>query len=129
PTYPFAAFIVFLCRRRVFGPPFARGMLFSFGAQQPYGSRRLIDFSSALSTSVPRRRCRFCLLVLFVRMWRRKPLWRFTFPFAVILKRFAAPRRVFILGMWDRSFLYFDTSIIDMCRPSRRADCSMTAMS
>src|SRR5207244_9802183 len=39
PTYPFACFMVFLWRRRVFGPPFARGMarLLSGGCRGDHG--------------------------------------------------------------------------------------------
>src|SRR5262249_5089050 len=91
------------CRRRVFGPPLARGMASPSGTcggrRQPYGSRRLMFFSSALSTRADWRRWRFRFVVMWVLMWRRKPRRRFTLPFAVNVKRFAAARLVFILGM------------------------------
>src|SRR5215470_554293 len=51
------------------------------------------------STTSDRRKFRFCLRVLVVRMWRKLALRRFSLPVPVILKRLAAPRFVFCLGM------------------------------
>ena len=45
------------------------------------------------------RRFRFRLVVLLVRIWLLKAEFRTIFPFLVILKRLAAPRFVFILGI------------------------------
>src|SRR4051794_17514037 len=47
--------------------------------------------------SRPRRRVR--TLDFFSRMWERKALRRMILPVPVILKRLAAPRSVFILGI------------------------------
>src|SRR3954447_25752801 len=47
--------------------------------------------------SRPRRRVR--TLDFFSRMWERKALRRMILPVPVILKRLAAPRSVFILGL------------------------------
>ena len=55
------------------------------------------------------RRARFLLVVFFVRMWLACDLEYTIFPVPVVLKRFAAPRFVFIFGIFLSSFLGFDT--------------------
>jgi hypothetical protein len=60
---------------------------------------RFMDFLSAESTvSVPRK-LRLRLVLILVRMWLLNANPRLKLPEAVFLKRFAAPRLVFILGM------------------------------
>jgi len=53
----------------------------------------------AASTTVDFRKLRFRLVVLLVKIWLPKALERMIFPLPVALKRLAAPRLVFILGM------------------------------
>src|SRR6185436_7358975 len=45
------------------------------------------------------RNRRFCVALLWVRMWRRPARRRRTFPVPVTLKRLAVPRFVLIFGM------------------------------
>ena len=73
-------------------------------SQPPYGSICLADFTSAVAKSVPFRRCRFRLVVIFVRIWLRYALRRLTFPEPVKLNRFAAARFVFIFGITSPAF-------------------------
>src|SRR5688500_5763157 len=57
------------------------------------------DALSAWCTSVPPRRWRLRFWFFLVRMWRRNALPRLTVPPARFLKRLAAPRLVFNLGI------------------------------
>src|SRR3954468_6001637 len=72
------------------------------GRKRPYplGRKNLMMLSpSALNiTRVPR--CwRICFLVRLIMPWRLPAQADFTFPWAVILKRFLAPDLVFSLGI------------------------------
>ena len=61
---------------------------------------------SDAATIFPRRRRRFCFLVFDVKMWRRLLFFILTFPFFVMLKRFAAPLFVFIFGIFTLLFFH-----------------------
>jgi hypothetical protein len=52
-------------------------------------------FKSRLSTKTDLRKFRFLLVVLPVKRWLAKALYRFIFPLPVAFKRFAAPRLLF----------------------------------
>src|SRR5512146_2062762 len=69
--------------------------------RSPYAcSRRLTCFTSPLvATKPPWRSRRFRFDVFLVRMWLLKALKRRTLPEPVTLKRFLAPRWVFIFGI------------------------------
>ena len=61
--------------------------------------RRILGVSASLAI-VDLLSFLFRPAAFFVRIWRANEWWRFTFPVAVILKRFAAP-------LWVFSFMYF----------------------
>ena len=62
---------------------------------------------------------RLALLLRLMSMWLWFALLRRIRPVPVNLNRFAAPRRVFILGI---SFSYFAVNMTDILRPSN-SDC------
>src|SRR5215471_10702657 len=64
-----------------------------------YGSIRSSFGASASDTCSVPRMWRFDLVVLLVRIWRLNAFARMILPVPVFLKRFAAPRCVFNLGI------------------------------
>jgi hypothetical protein len=68
--------------------------------------------TSAGDTSRLPRICRFDFVVLLVRMWRLNALARMIFPVPVFLKRLAAPRCVFNLGILGLSRFSLDRAAV-----------------
>jgi hypothetical protein len=66
---------------------------------QLYGIILLMALALVVSATADFLKRLFRLVVLLVRMWLPKALERMILPFPVVLKRLAAPLRVFILGM------------------------------
>src|SRR6516225_7513982 len=68
---------------------------------QPYGRKYFLMLSPSVLNSTLVPRCsRICLVLRLIMPWRLPDCWNFTFPLAVILKRFFAPDLVFNLGIW-----------------------------
>src|SRR6266851_112624 len=94
--YPFAWAMTFLCLARAVTPRLTRGMAALLYA---YGSiARTCCLSVACTSAVPRK-WRLFLVVFVVRMWRLNACERLMLPPERILKRLAALRLVFILGI------------------------------
>src|SRR2546422_543673 len=88
--------MTFLCLARAVTPRLTRGMAALLYA---YGSiARTCCLSVACTSAVPRK-WRLFLVVFFVRMWRLNACERLMLPPERILKRLAALRLVFILGI------------------------------
>src|ERR1700674_4017924 len=77
-------------------------------------SSRLTSLRSAWATVVSRPSRRVLVLGFFSSRWERKARRRRILPVPVILKRLAAPRSVFILGICQLSWL---SLVPDSCRP------------
>src|SRR6266550_5631869 len=98
PNAPRAAFITCFLRFKRTTFDLTRGIVCLLYACR----RRLMFFASPRTVIVVDRRSRrFRLEVFFVRMWLLNALKRLTLPVPVSLKRFLAPRWLFIFGISD----------------------------
>src|SRR6266849_3638946 len=96
PRNPLAWAMTFLCLARAVTPRLTRGMAALLYA---YGSiARTCCLSVGCTSAVPRK-WRLFLVVFLVRMWRLNACERLILPPARILKRLAALRLVFSLGI------------------------------
>jgi hypothetical protein len=79
-----------------------------------YGIKAFIPFVSVLAMILADLRARFRLADFFVRICRAKALLALIFPVAVFLKRFAAPRFVFIFGTLPSFWIDLPLPILPM---------------